>query len=394
MSVQELAANPYRIAVRDDVLDHILRRVREFDWNGVPDAGIGAGIGTQNLRKLIEYWLNEFDWRKEERALNCLPHFTAAIDGANVHFIHLPSRNPAAFPLVLTHGWPGSFVEFVHIAERLADPQAFGDSDAPAFHVIIPSLPGYGFSDRPAAPIGPRRIAATFHRLVTDVLGYPRYVAQGGDWGAAVSSWLAADNPEHCLGAHLNQILLRGVSWTADTEEELASEAAMQQRFMQDGAYALLQMTKPQSIAYALADSPVGTAAWIADKFEAWHFKAEDDKTPRSAGDRFGMDRLLTNIMIYLVSGSLPTANWLYRGFAIEQMTHGDPIRIDTPMGIAAFPDPVFSPPPRSLVEKAYNVIHWTDMPRGGHFAALEEPDLLVSDLRHFVKCLPRGLTD
>lgn len=374
---------PFRIDVPQAKLDAILARVRDYSWDALPDAGGWAhGTSIPFMRDLCRHWLDRYDWRAAEADLNRLPQFKADADGLALHFVHVKGVGPSPKPLVITHGWPGSFFEFAGVVGPLADPARFGGDPADAFDVVVPSMPGYGFSDRPSAPIGPRSVARHIDALMKDVLGYHRYIAQGGDWGGAISGWLGHDHPA-CGAVHLNMVTGTSQSMKPETEAEKAWAAQLSKVLDEEGGYRMLQATRPQTLAFAMHDSPVGVAAWIVEKFAAW------SDLPRGADGapdllaRYSMDALLTNIMIYLVTDSFATAAWLYRGRQIEQPLRF-PGRVSKPTGVAAFPDPCFKPPPRSFVEKGFDVIHWTDMARGGHFAALEEPELFVGDVRAF----------
>jgi pimeloyl-ACP methyl ester carboxylesterase len=383
-----IAATPFSIAIDDAVLADIRDRVGRYPWGDLPDAG-GWHCGTSlaYLHDLTRYWLDQYDWRAEEAKLNRLPQFRAEIAGLTLHFIHVKGSGTKNLPLLLSHGWPGSFFEFAEIIEPLAHPERFGGDPEDGFDIVVPSLPGYGFSGRPPHPIGPRSTARLFNALMTQGLGYDRYLAQGGDWGAVITGWLGYRHAESCRAIHLNMIGLRNPDMTPVSETEKAWDARFQALFRQEGAYLQLQATKPQSLAFAMMDSPVGIAAWIIEKFAAWSHVPRDPLGAPALGVRYSQDQLLTNIMIYLVTRSFATSTWMYRGFFAEQPTGMEPgTRVTVPTGIAAFPDPVYGPPPRSLVERGYNVTHWTDMPRGGHFAAMEEPELFVADLRAFAR--------
>lgn len=379
-------ARPFQIAVDDKTLAGIRDRVRAYDWDALPDAGHWhSGASIAYLRDFTRYWLDEYDWRQSEAALNAFPQFKATIDGLDIHFIHVRGSAPVPRALIISHGWPGSVAEFLDIIEPLAHPERFGGEAADGFDVIAPSLPGYGFSDRPARPIGPRVVAGLFHKLMTQVLGYERYLAQGGDWGSAVSAWLGHDHAPACAAVHLNMALTRAEGAKAETPEEKAFEQRMKFSLMLEGAYFQLQATKPQTLAFAMMDSPVGVAAWILEKFAAWSDLPRDGDGTPDLSAHYTRERLLTNIMIYLVTKSFATSTWMYRGMA-EQSPRGLPAPVTVPVGIAAFPDPCFPPPPRSLAQKSYNITRWTEMPRGGHFAAMEEPALLVDDIRAFAR--------
>ena len=384
------APTQFTIAIDEAVLADIRERIRRYPWDELPDAG-GWSCGTSlaYLRNLAAYWLDGYDWRAEEAKLNQLPQFHANIAGLPLHFIHVKGSGPKPQPLLLSHGWPGSFFEFAELVEPLAHPERFGGKIEDAFDVVVPSLPGYGFSGRPGHPIGPRSTAQLFNALMTEVLGYDSYLAQGGDWGAVVTGWLGYRHAVSCRAIHLNMVGLRSPEMAPETEAEKAWDAKYQALFRQEGAYLQLQATKPQSLAFAMMDSPVGIAGWIIEKFAAWSHVPRDPQSAPALGVRYTDDQLLTNIMIYLVTKSFATSTWMYRGFFMEQPIHmAAGTSVTVPTGIAAFPDPVYGPPPRSLVERGYNVTHWTDMPRGGHFAAMEEPGLFVEDLRAFARTL------
>jgi len=360
--------------------ERILERVRGYDWDAVPDAGgSSAGIDRDLLQRICARWTGGYEWSRTVERLNRFPQFLADIDGQRVHFLHVRGSNPR--PLLLCHGWPGSTLEFDDVIERLAFPDRFGGKAQDGFDVIVPSLPGYGYSGRPAAPIGPRRTAALFDTLMTKVLGYPQYTAQGGDWGSAVTAWMAHDFHQHTQRLHLNMVLVLDDGLNG-SEEGQAYLAARQRIWKHEGGYAIQQATRPQTLAFALADSPVGTMAWIADKFAAWSDQTEPDLLAR-----FPVDHLISNVMLYLMTGSVPTSMWMYKGFwneGSDRFPPGPGVRV--PTAVAAFPDPVFAPPPRHVVERAYDLRRWTDMPRGGHFAAMEAPDLFVRDIADFVR--------
>jgi microsomal epoxide hydrolase len=382
------APAPFRIAIPDAEIEAVRARVRAYDWDGLPDAGgWSAGTGLADMRAIAAYWADGYDWRAAERALNRLPHSIAEIDGRKIHYVHLKSAGAGRLPLILSHGWPGSFFEFMHIAETLAHPERFGGDASDGFDVIIPSLPGYGFSGRPPHIVGPRWIAAHFHKLMTETLGYTRYLAQGGDWGSMISTWMAHDHPEACAGLHLNMSFFRLPGVAPTTPEEIANAQAVAKAAAGETAYQQIQGTKPQTLGYALMDSPVGLAAWIIEKFAAWSDLPRDEAGRPRLAARYTHDQLLTNVMIYVVSKCFATSTWLYKGVGEEMRAmSAAPHRIEVPTGFAAFPDPVFPPAPRSMFERTFNLKRYTPMPRGGHFAALEEPDLFVEDVRAFAR--------
>ena len=377
--------NVFRINVPDETLDRIRTRVAEYPWHEMPDDGGWAyGTNLDYMKELCAYWVNEFDWRKHEARINRFPHYTAEVDGIDLHFIHEKGSGPASMPLIISHGWPGSVVEFLDIIEPLAHPERFGGSTDDAFEVIAPSLPGFGFSGRPPRPIGPRKMAGMFDTLMTDVLGYDSYLAQGGDWGGAISSWLGYDHAPACRAIHINIMTMRHVDGPKGPEEEAWAVEFEREQMMEDG-YRTQQATKPQTLSYAMMDSPVGVAAWIIEKFNSWSDTDGDD-----IESVHSKDSLLTNIMVYLVTGSFNSASWIYYGRREEggRLLSPEGKRVEVPTAVALFPAELLSWPPRSYVERVYNISRWTEMPRGGHFAALEQPDLLVEDIRAFARTL------
>ncbi|MFZ5609511.1 MAG: epoxide hydrolase family protein [Pseudomonadota bacterium] len=381
------AVEPFAVPLHEEEAAWIHRRVAAYRWFEEPaDAGWAYGANQAYMKKLQGYWLEGFDWPAAVAALNRHPHYRAAVAGGlTLHFIHRPSPRADAIPLLISHGWPGSVLEFTHIIDRLAAPQ---DPAQPAFHVVAPSLPGYAWSDKPASPMGPRSVARLYDRLMTDVLGYSRYLAQGGDWGCLISAFLGLEAPA-VRAIHINGYGLRSADMTPRDDAQHAWLARAGRLREQETAYLYLQATKPQSLAYAMMDSPLGVAAWFAEKFCAWGDKSGGDQKKGASDPPFSLDWLLANIMVYLTTRSFATASWLYRGLFAEggfAMPPGK--RVKVPVGVANFPKDLLAFPPRAMVERGYNVTHWTDMPRGGHFASLEEPDLFLADLRAFAQSL------
>lgn len=381
-----IAAKPFQIAIPQTTIARINRRVRDYEWHEMPrGAGLDGtwayGANLDYMKRLAAYWIGDYDWRKEEEALNRFPQFIANVDGLDIHFYRVNGSGPSPQPLILSHGWPGSVFEFLHIIEKLAHPERFGGDVKDAFTVIVPSLPGYGFSGKPERPIGPRTTARYFDKLMTDVCGLPDYIAQGGDWGSAISGWMGYDG-KGCKAVHLNMFGWRSPGVQPETDEEKQYVQRAMQLFEMEGAYFREQTTKPQTLSYGMMDSPVGAAAWIIEKFHGWSDKS------RGFENVYSMDQLLTNVMIYLVTRTFNTATWMYRGL-MEDLS-GDPApngaRIEKPVGIANFPIDLIPFPPRSMVERHVNVTHWTDFKEGGHFAALERPDDLVGDVRAFAR--------
>jgi pimeloyl-ACP methyl ester carboxylesterase len=383
-----MTIQPFRIEVPQTTLDAIRAKVRGYQWHEAPrgpglEDSWAYGANLVFMQRLCAYWAEEYDWRKWETELNGFPQFIADVDGLDIHFYREEGSGSSPRPLILSHGWPGSVFEFLHIIEKLAHPERFGGDPTDAFTVIVPSLPGYGWSGKPERPIGPRTVARYFDRLMTDVLGLPGYIAQGGDWGSAISGWMAYEG-KGCKAAHLNMFGWRspGVHPETSDEKEYAARAA--QLFELEGAYFREHTTKPQTLSYAMMDSPVGACAWIVEKFHGW------SDTRKGFDAIYTKDQLLTNVMIYLVTRTFNSATWLYRGLAEDP--GGPPVpnraRVEKPVGIAAFPIDLIPFPPRSLVQRHMNVTHWTDFSEGGHFAALERPEDLVADIRAFARTL------
>ncbi len=376
---------PFRIDVADETLEHIRRRVADYPWHQMPDDGGWAyGTNLDYMKALCAYWVDEFDWRKQEARINGFSHFLAPVDGIDLHFIREKGSGPAPMPLIISHGWPGSVVEFLDIIGPLADPQRHGGDAEDAFDVIAPSLPGFGFSARPPRPYGPRRIAGLFAGLMTDVLGYDAFLAQGGDWGGAISSWLGFEHAPACRAIHLNIMTMRTAGGPEGADEQAWAARFEREQELEDG-YRTQQATKPQTLSYAMMDSPVGVAAWIIEKFRSW-----SDTQGGDIESVHSKDALLTNIMVYLVTRTFNTASWIYYGRREEggRVLSPQGRRVEVPTGCALFPAEFLSWPPRSYVERVYNVTHWTEMPRGGHFAAMEQPDLLIEDIRAFARSL------
>ncbi len=376
---------PFRIDVADEILERIRTRVAEYPWHEMPDDGGWAyGTNLDYMKELCAYWLDEYDWRKHEAEINRFSHHTTPVDGIELHFIREKGSGPAPLPLIISHGWPGSVVEFLDIIEPLAHPERFGGSTEDAFDVVAPSLPGFGFSGRPSRPIGPRRIAVLFDTLMTEVLGYEGYLAQGGDWGGAISSWLGFEHTPACRAIHINILTMRHPDGPQGAEEEAWAAKFEREQQMEEG-YRTQQATKPQTLSYAMMDSPVGVAAWIIEKFHSWSDTDGDDIESVHT-----KDRLLTNIMVYLVTRTFNTASWIYYGRREEggRVLSPEGKRVEVPTAAALFPAEFLAWSPRSYAERIYNIVRWTEMPRGGHFAALEQPALLIEDLRAFARTL------
>ncbi len=387
------APAPFRIDIPQGTLDAISAKVRAYEWHEMPEIAEGGdrwayGTDMAYMRELCAYWTSAFDWRQAEANLNRFPQFKATVDGHEIHFIHVKGSGTNPETLLLTHGWPGSVFEFFDVIEPLAHPEKFGGKAEDGINLVVPSLPGYGFSGKPKKPIGPKGTAALWDELMRDVLGYKSYIAQGGDWGAVVTGNLGHLHSEAkgggCKAVHMNMWGIRpAVMPETAAEQEWAASAAT--TFELEGAYLRLQMTKPQTLSYGMMDSPVGAAAWIVEKFNGWSDRRGKDGKEHIE-NAFTRDQLLTSIMIYLVTKTFNTATWFYRGLFEEGgngMAPGE--KIEVPVGIANFPKEFLTFPPRTMVEKACDVVHWTDFDHGGHFAALETGQVFADDVRAFV---------
>ena len=379
------AYRPYTVEIPDDTLESIRTRVRDYPWHEMPDdGGWNYGTNLHYLREFCDYWVNEFDWRKQEARINEFSHYQALVDGIELHFIHEKGSGTHPKPLIISHGWPGTIVEFLDFIDLLAHPENHGGRVEDAFDVVAPSLPGFVFSGRPPRPYGPRKMASIFNTLMTDVLGYDHYLAQGGDWGGAIASWLGFEHAPACAAIHINILTMRHKDGPQGAEETAWARQFESDQVMQDG-YRTQQATKPQTLSYAMMDSPVGIAAWILEKMHGWSDTTDDD-----IESVYSKDQLLTNIMVYIVTRTFNTASWIYYGRREEggRILAADGSRVEVPTACALFPAEMLAWPPRSYAERIYNVKQWTEMPRGGHFAAMEEPELLIDDIRTFARTL------
>ena len=389
LTAAEPAITPFTISVPDALLEDLDARLANTRWPapapGGADPAWRYGVDLDYMKKLVDYWREGYDWRAWEKKLNAHPQFTTGIDGLDIHFIHRRSSNEDATPLLLVHGWPGSVAEFHKIISLLTEPEKHGGKKEDAFHVVAPSLPGFGFSEAPVQPgWSVTRMAGAMAELMAR-LGYDSYGAQGGDWGAGVIRWLGTYDSEHVIGIHTN---FPGGSppsnvddrWENVSKEERAAYENRRAELAAHKGYSSIQGTRPQTLGYALNDSPAGLAAWIVDKFWAWSDHRGD------LDNSFTKDDLLTNIMLYWVTGTGPTSARIY--FEREPWRGGRSSG-SVPVGVARFPKEI-NVPPRAWIEARYgdNLVHFTDMPRGGHFAALETPNLLAEDIRTFFAAL------
>jgi pimeloyl-ACP methyl ester carboxylesterase len=371
---------PFKIAVPDAVLTDLKDRLARTRFpSEIEGSGWDYGTNLAYLRELVTYWRTTFDWRAQERKLNRLPQFKTQIDGLDIHFIHQKSSRTDATPLVFVHGWPGSVLEVTKIIGPLTEPPP-GET---AFHVVALSLPGYGFSDKPKqSGVSNRRIAGIIAQLMAR-LGYQRYGAQGGDWGGFIVRQLGLVDPQHLIGLHSNMCVANPPPGANPNEgvppDELKRVEAGRQRSVNESAYSQLQGTKPQTLGYSLNDSPAGLAAWIVEKFRTWSDSGGNVET------KFSKDELLTNIMIYWVTETGPSSVRLYYENRRDPGLQG---KVQVPFACAVFPLEMFVIAPKQWVEASYNLVQYTVMPRGGHFAAMEEPGLLVEDVRKFYKGL------
>ena len=378
---------PFHIAVPDEDIDDLRRRIRATRWApAAPSAAWQQGVDSNWLRELADYWAGQFDWRASEQRLNRQPQFVADVQGQRVHFLHRRGSGPAPYPLVVTHGWPGSFVEFEALIERLCEPAAFGSDPADSFDVVVPSLPGFAFSPPPAqSGMSAFQVADLWVSLMRG-LGYQHFGAQGGDLGAGVSVALAARHPQMVDGIHLNFLPGSYEPTIGAAQQPLTPE---EERFLRErnewvaleGGYAHMHATKPLTVAASLNDSPVGLAAWIGEKFRAWSDCEGDVERV------FSKDDLLTNISLYWYTQSIGPAMQMYWENRLAPMRFADGQRVVPPVGFARFPKEI-SRPPRSWLERTFSVVQWTDMPSGGHFAAMEKPDLLAAEIRAFFRPL------
>ncbi|MHC2333046.1 epoxide hydrolase family protein [Bradyrhizobium sp. USDA 4454] len=372
------AISPFRIAVSDDILEDLRSRLRRTRW---PEAELvsdwSQGAPLTWIKDVCHYWAETYDWRQREAQLNRFSQFTTEIDGLDIHFIHVRSRHPEARPLIITHGWPGSVVEFHKVIEPLTDPTAHGGSPADAFHVVCPSLPGFGFSAKPTATgWGVDRIASAWAVLMQR-LGYTSYFAQGGDWGSAVTTAIGGQDAAHCGGIHITLAMSTRPNVEGQpTPEETRALNGIKYYADWDSGYSKQQSTRPQTLGYGLTDSPSGQAAWILEKFWAW---TDCDGHPENILSR---DELLDNVMLYWVTATAASSARLYwESFGPGKRTLH---KVGVPTGVAVFPKEIVTPVRKWMETNFTNIQHWSEMPKGGHFSAFEQPELFVGEVRKF----------
>ena len=385
-----MSVNPFTINVSDNVLEDLQKRLSLTRWpDEIPGSGWGYGTNLDYLKELVSYWQNDFDWKSQEKKLNELNHFTSQVKGLNIHFVHEKGKGPNSIPIVITHGWPSTFFEMHKIIPRLIDPASYGGDPSDSFDVIAPSLPGYGFSEASkTSGMDVKAVAAIWDELITKELGYPKYAVHGGDIGAGVTANLGYYHHKNTYGIHLTAVT-RPMPYLGENSKSLtdAEKDHLNQRLdweQKEGAYGHMHRTKPQTLSYGLNDSPVGLAGWIVEKYRSWSDCGGDIESKHTK------DELLTNIMIYWATGTIGSAVRMYRennGENNVQWTLAEGDQILAPTAVAIFPHDL-STPPKEWAERSFNLQNWTNMSKGGHFAALEEPDLLVEDIRAFFRTL------
>ena len=377
----------FDISVENSTLDQLRDRLINTRYpDEITGSGWNYGTDLSYLKALVQYWHSDFNWSKQQALINSFSHFRTTVDDINIHFIHEKGKGPDPFPLIITHGWPGTFFEMYKVIPMLTDPQRFGGDPKDSFDVVVPSMPGYGFSDAsPSSGLDPLTVADMWATLMSDNLGYSRFGAQGGDWGARVTAKLGLSHSDKVIGIHTTSTtsptpyLGEGSRPLSEPEKRMLEQR--EEWVRSEGGYAHIQSTKPQTLSYSLNDSPVGLAAWIVEKYRTWSDCEGDIES------RFTKDELLTTVTIYWVTESIGSSTRLYYESFNKPWTLKQGERIDVPVAVAAFPHEN-TIPLREWAERSYNVKHWTDMPSGGHFAALEEPDRLVQDIREFFRTL------
>lgn len=386
-----MSMQSFKVNIPQEALDDLRLRLKNTRWaSGMADEGWDYGTNLDYLKELVEYWQARFDWRAQEESINRFSHFRSIVDGFGVHFIYERGKGENPMPIILTHGYPDSFLRFAKVIPLLADPEKYGGSRADSFDVVVPSLPGYGFSDKPKKAGMAFQVGDLWNKLMTETLGYKHFVAHGGDWGSTVTEQLARSHSDSVMGIHLTDVpfahIFQKPGDLSAREKKFLAESEKWQR--KSGAYAMIQGTRPQSLSQGLNDSPAGLAAWLIEKFREWSDCGGDVET------RFTKEELLTNTTLYWVTETINSAFLPYYDYtnAGALTWIGEKLKewtgsLSVPAAFAMFPADIV-PAPRAWAERFFNVQRWTEMPRGGHFAALEEPELLVQDIREFFRPL------
>ena len=375
----------FKIDIPEEKISKIKDKVKNYPWNSIsnlPDWEHGTNFSY--LKEICDYWTTQFNWKVFEKKINSFKNFKTKVDGISIHFIREEGSGSNPKNLLLMHGWPGSIIEFIEIIDQLAHPENYGGNKEDGMTVIAPSLPGFGFSEAPSKPCGPRKIAEILNKMMTINLKYKTYVAQGGDWGATIANWLGYDHNNYCKAIHINCLTMRDPNGPQTDEEKKWLKNFDKDQSIQDG-YRTQQATKPQTLSYAMIDSPVGTAAWIIEKMHGW-----SDLKDGKIESVYSKDILLANIMTYLCTDTFSTSIWIYFGRREEggRFFPKDFKRIEIPTGIAIFPKEMSEWPPKSYIDRIFNIQQWTKMDSGGHFAALEKPQLLIKDILEFFKLI------
>ena len=376
---------PFKINISEKIIQDINNKVKNYPWDDMINMDTWQhGTNLSYMKEISNYWIKNFNWKKHESEINKFSNFISKVGDVDIHFIQEKGSGNNSKPLLLMHGWPGSIIEFLNIIEKLAHPEKFGGKIEDAFDVIVPSLPGFGFSGKPINPMGPRKMAEVLNELMTKNIGYKNYFAQGGDWGATICNWLGYDHPQTCKAIHINCLTMRHPDGPK-TQEEINWQVKFDKdQIMQDG-YRTQQATKPQTLSYGMMDSPIGIAAWILEKFYFW-----SDLKNNNIESVYSKDTLLANIMVYLVTKTFNTASWIYYGRREEggRFFPKNFHKINVPTAVAVFPAEMSEWPPRTYVDRLFNIKRWTKMNKGGHFAAMEQPELLINDIVEFFRIL------
>jgi pimeloyl-ACP methyl ester carboxylesterase len=388
--IESADIQPFKIDIAPQILSDLQQRLKSSRWTfQIAGTGWDAGTDVDYLKELVAYWQRDFDWRKHERSLNEFAHFKTRVHGVGIHFVHQRGKGPAPFPIILTHGYPDSFYRFLKLIPLLTDPLSHGGRAEDAFDVVVPDLPGYGFSDKPAKHGSIFEVNDLWASLMTDKLGYPRFGAHGGDWGSTVTEQLARSHPGSVVAVHLTDVPFGHLMQIKPDDPSSAERKFFEHNekwLPTEGGYATIQSSRPQSLAQGLNDSPAGLAAWIVEKFRAWSDCDGKIET------RFSKDELLTQIMIYWATESIGTSFLPYYDYAnagafkwIQEGVKNWIGSSKVPAAFAIFPKDI-SHPPREWAQRFFNVQRWTEMPRGGHFAAMEEPEKLAEDIRSWFR--------